>query len=109
ILNLPSPALTAPLPLGGSGTLPVTILAPEPRRLLVKVKGYGPHNAVKKMQMLVSRSSFDYKAAGAITLRSHDDNTTPMTYTVGNSSQFTYSGFDNSGGGGHTRVHRDAR
>jgi hypothetical protein len=92
------PALTAPLPLGSSGAFPVTILAPEPKRLLIKVKGYGPHNAVKKMQMLVSRSSFDYTAAGAITLRSHDDGTTQMTYTVGNSSQFTYSGFDNSGG-----------
>ena len=79
-------------------TLPVTITAPEPLRLLVKVKGYGPRNAVKRMQMLVSRSAFDYKASGAITLRSADDNTTAMTFNAGSSSQYQYNGNDNSGG-----------
>ena len=81
-------------------TLPVTVTAPEPQRLLVKVRGYGPRNAVKRMQMLVSRFAFDYKASGAITLRSADDNTTAMTFNAGSSAQYEYNGNDNSGGDG---------
>lgn len=92
------PALTASVPASGSTTLPVTVTAPEPLRLLVKVRGYGPRNAVKRMQMLVSRSAFDYKASGAITLRSADDNTTAMTFNAGSSAQYEYNGNDNSGG-----------
>jgi len=63
------------------------------------VKGYGPRNAVKRMQMLVSRASFDYNAAGAIVLRSAADNTSVVNpFNVGNSAQYVYNGNDNAGG-----------
>lgn len=85
----------------GSGspvTIPVTLSPPEPERLRVKVTGYGPRNAVKKMQMLLRRSSFDYNASGTITLRSHDDNTTQMHLDVGSSAVFGYDGNDHAHG-----------
>ena len=92
-------SLAVPLTLGSTTTVGVTLSTPEPQRLLVKVKGYGPRNAVKKMQMLVSRSAFDYNATGAITLRSADDNTSVINpFSVGNSAQYQYNGNDNANG-----------
>ncbi|HYH86761.1 MAG TPA: hypothetical protein VEX60_15015, partial [Pyrinomonadaceae bacterium] len=92
-------ALTAALPADSTTTVGVTLSPPEPQRLVVKVKGYGPRNAVKKMQMLVSRSAFDYNATGGITLRSADDNTSVISpFSVGNSAQYQYNGNDNSAG-----------
>jgi hypothetical protein len=95
-LNTPPTVLLNSL----NSTISINITPPEPRRLVVKVRGYGPRNAVKRMQMLVSRSAFDFKASGAITLRSADDNTTAMTFNAGNSSQYNYNGYDNSNGPG---------
>jgi hypothetical protein len=82
-------------------SIPATVDPPEPQRLRVRVKGYGPRNAVKMMQMLVARSNFDYNATGAITLRSADDNTitaTQMHLDIGNSAVFGYSGNDHANG-----------
>ncbi len=75
----------------------VAVTAPEPSRLIVKVTGFGPRGAKKQMQMIVSRFAFDVTAASMITLRSADDSTV-LTFNAGNSSQYTYSGFDNAGG-----------
>lgn len=120
ILNFPANSTSAGFELGGvlytvsttlntpptlllnslNSTVSINIRPPEPRRLVVKVRGFGPRNAVKRMQMLVSRSAFDFKASGAITLRSADDNTTAMTFNAGNSAQYNYNGYDNSNGPG---------
>lgn len=87
------------IPSGSATTLNVTLASPEPQRLLVRVKGYGPRNAVKRMQMLVSRAAFDYNAAGAIVLRSATDNISVINpFGVGNSAQYQYNGNDNAGG-----------
>jgi hypothetical protein len=78
---------------------PVTVTAPQPYRVLVKVIGYGPHASEKHLQMMVHRFAFDFKANAAITLRSADDGTSTMSaFAVGNSSQYKYSGNDNAGG-----------
>ncbi|MCA1591321.1 MAG: hypothetical protein LC754_01425 [Acidobacteria bacterium] len=81
-----------------STTLSATVTAPEPRRILVKVRGYGPRGAIKRMQMLLGRYAFNYSPAAAITIRSHDDNTTAMTFNAGNSVQYDYNGNDKAGG-----------
>jgi hypothetical protein len=84
---------------GTATTLNATVTPPEPSRLLVKVKGYGPRGATKKMQVLLGRSLFDYRATSAITIRSHDDNSTAMEmFHPGSSSQYVYDGNDNAGG-----------
>jgi hypothetical protein len=79
-------------------TLSATIAPPEPQRLRVNVIGYGPRNTVKRMQLLIGSSSFSYKATGTITMRSHDDDTTAMTMSVGNSAVYSYNGNDNANG-----------
>jgi Tfp pilus assembly protein PilX len=93
-----SGAPNASIPNATAVTLSATITPPDPQRLRVKVVGYGPRNAVKKIQMLVGRSSFDFNAPSTISLRSHDDNATPMTVSVGNSSVYNYNGNDNANG-----------
>ena len=82
----------------GTTSIPVTVTAPEPIRLIARVNGFGPRAAKKQMQMLLSRFSFDFNAPSGITLRSADDGTV-LTFNAGSSSQFLYSGFDNAGGG----------
>ena len=79
-------------------TLSATITPPDPQRLRVKITGYGPRNAVKKMQLLIGSSAFDYNATSTIALRSHDDNTTVLTGNIGSSAVYSYNGNDNSNG-----------
>jgi hypothetical protein len=85
------------VPSGGSRSVTTTISLPEPSRVKVTVTGYGPRGAKKQKHMLVSRFAFDYTTASTITLRSADDNTV-LTFNAGNSSQYTYSGYDHAGG-----------
>ncbi len=81
--------------------VPVTITPPEPRRVRITVNGYGPHGAKKQMHMMVSRFSFDFVPNAAITIRSAEP--TPggvqmTSFSVGSSSPYGFSGFDNAGG-----------
>jgi hypothetical protein len=82
----------------GATSIPVTVTAPEPIRLIARVNGFGPRAAKKQMQMLLSRFAFDFTAPSGITIRSADDGTV-LTFNAGSSAQFLYSGFDNAGGG----------
>lgn len=71
----------------------------EPTRLLLRVTGYGPKGAVKKLELLVKRTTFDYVPASMLLMRGADD-CTPMTFTsemdfsIGNSNAKEYSGHD---------------
>ena len=86
-------------PVNSNGTAPIaiTVTGPQPNRLVAKITGFGPRAAQKQMQMLLSRFAFDFSPVSAITLRSADDGTT-SSFAAGNSSQYTYTGFDNAGG-----------
>jgi len=77
--------------------IPVTVTAPEPNRVVVRVTGYGPRGATKKMQMLVSRFAFDFKPSSTITIRGADSGIA-ADIQIGSSSQYTYTGNDQSGG-----------
>jgi len=91
-----------PLPYNTSTSItPVTITAPQPSRLIVRVVGFGPRAAEKHLQMMVSRYAFDFKANAAVTIRGADP--TPSgsqmtSFSVGSSHPYGYSGYDNSGG-----------
>lgn len=65
----------------------------EPSRLLLRVTGYGPKGAVKKLELVVKRTNFDYSPVATIMMRSSDDGT-PMTFTTGDSAAREYSGHD---------------
>ncbi|HYR78240.1 MAG TPA: hypothetical protein VEM96_20690 [Pyrinomonadaceae bacterium] len=70
----------------------------EPSRLLLRVTGYGPKNAVKRLELIVRSSNFDYNPPCVICLRSADDGT-PINFTTGNSAAKEYSGVDRAGHG----------
>jgi hypothetical protein len=76
--------------------LSTTISAPEPKRLRVKVTGYGPRNAVKKMQVLVSRTMFDFNPRSTLLMRSAADCSDMTNFDIGQSNAKNYSGNDAS-------------
>ena len=69
-----------------------------PTRLLVRSTGFGPRGSVKRMEMVVQRVLFDIQAKAALAIRSADDGTSPMTFTIGDSAAKDYSGHDFTGG-----------
>lgn len=81
---------------GTAVTLSTTITPPEPKRLRVKVTGYGPRNAVKKMQILVSRTMFDFNPRSTLLMRGASDCSNMPTFSLGESNAKTYSGNDAS-------------
>ena len=68
----------------------------EPSRLRLRVTGYGPKGAVKKLELVVKRTNFDYDPVATIMMRSSEDGT-PMTFTTGESAAREYSGHDHDG------------
>lgn len=65
----------------------------EPTRLRLRVTGYGPKGALKKLELVVKRTNFDYDPVATIMMRSSDDGT-PVTFTTGDSAAKDYSGHD---------------
>lgn len=88
----------AALNTNGSTPLGVFVTAPQPKRLVAKITGFGPRAAQKQLQLLLARYAFDFSPVSAITLRSADDGSAGGVQ-VGSSSVYTYSGFDNASGG----------
>jgi hypothetical protein len=70
----------------------------EPARLLIRVRGFGPKGAEKRLELIVKRSNFDYTPLCVICTRSSDDGT-PVNFTTGESAAKQYSGDDRAGGG----------
>jgi len=91
-------SVTIPVADGTSKTMSTIVTTPEPRRLIVKVQGYGPHGAVKNMQTMVSNFAANYDPPATFVIRGHDDSATPATISIGSSAHYVYSGNDNSGG-----------
>lgn len=69
----------------------------RPRRLLVQSFGFGPRGSTKQMEMLVERVQFDIQAKAALAIRSADNGTSTMTFTIGESAAKDYSGHDFTG------------
>jgi hypothetical protein len=90
-------SLTIPVD-GTVKTIPTIVTTPEPRRLIIKVQGYGPHGAVKNMQTMVSNFAANYDPPATFVIRGHDDSTTAATITIGSSANYVYSGVDNAQG-----------
>lgn len=70
----------------------------DPSRLRLRVTGYGPKGALKKLELVVERSNLDYDPVATIMMRSSEDGT-PVTFTTGQSAAKEYSGHDNGGSG----------
>jgi hypothetical protein len=88
--------LNHPTTAGGVTAISSTITAPEPKRILVRSTGYGPKGAVKKLEMVLNQSVFDFEAPAVLTVRGADDGA-PMTFDTGSSGAKNYSGLDHNG------------
>lgn len=82
---------------GTSSTMTTIVTTPEPRRLIVKVQGYGPRGAIKNMQTMISSFGINYDPPATFVIRGHDDSTTPSNIAIGSSAKYVYSGLDNAG------------
>ena len=70
----------------------------KPDRLRVKVTGFGPRFAQKKMEVVISRFTLDYPVEAVVTLPNTSGN--PITFNLGGSNVTSTSGADAAGGGG---------
>jgi len=68
----------------------------EPTRLLIRVRGFGPKGAEKRMEAIIRRTTFDYTAPAMLMMRGADD-CAAMTFSIGESNAKDYSGHDNNG------------
>ncbi len=71
-----------------------------PRRIAVQATGYGPRGAVKRMEMIIQKVTFDFNPNATITMRGSDSGS-PMNFTIGDSAVKFYTGADNAGSGTH--------
>jgi hypothetical protein len=69
----------------------------EPLRLLLRVTGYGPKGALKRLELIVNRANFDFSPLATILMRGAD-NCSAMTFNTGDSAAKDYSGHDNAAG-----------
>jgi hypothetical protein len=65
-----------------------------PTRLLITSTGYGPKGSIKKMQMLVNRSYFDFTARSTLLMRGAEDCSDMSGFSIGNSNAKDYNGND---------------
>jgi hypothetical protein len=98
LLQITSP-LALNVSLGGNANtiIPVTISAPEPRRIVISSVGYGPKGAMKHLEMLLDNFNFAIRPPSPICIRGADDPSQPMTFQLGNSNAKKYIGVDISG------------
>jgi hypothetical protein len=68
----------------------------EPSRLLIRVSGYGPKGAEKRLELIVSRSNFDYAPPAMLMMRGAED-CSALHFTIGDSHPKDYSGHDRAG------------
>lgn len=73
-----------------------TRLGLQPARLRIRVNGYGPKGARKRLDAIYRRTKFEFNAPSTITLISARDCST-MTADIGSSEPKKYSGEDKSG------------
>jgi hypothetical protein len=70
-----------------------TIIAPEPRRVVVRSVGFGPNFARKQLEMSVGRADLGFEVPATLTVRGADD-CSPINFSTGNSNAKTYTGND---------------
>ena len=69
----------------------------KPRQLVIQVKGVGPNDSQKKMEMVVDRYTLEYDVKAVVTLP--NDSGTPIAFDLGDSNVTTTSGTDLNGSG----------
>lgn len=70
----------------------------EPTRILIRVRGYGPKGAEKRLEAIIKRTTFDYAPPAMLMMRGADD-CAAMNFDIGQSNAKDYSGHDRNGSG----------
>lgn len=68
----------------------------RPSRIQVQSTGYGPKGAIKRMEMIVQKTSFEFDPNAMLLVRGADDGTA-MAFDIGDSNSKFYTGHDNAG------------
>lgn len=76
----------------------IPVASGEPNRLLIRVRGYGPKGAEKRLEVIIRRTTFDYAPPAMLMMRGADD-CAAMTFEIGQSNAKDYSGHDRNGAG----------
>ena len=69
----------------------------RPKRIQVQSIGYGPKGSVKRMEMIVQKTTFDFEPDAMLLIRGADNNSA-ATFEIGTSAAKFYSGHDNADG-----------
>ncbi len=72
----------------------------EPSRVIVTSTGYGPRGSIKRLSLLVSRSTFDFEANSTLLMRGADDCSDMPSFEIGQSNAKEYNGNDAAGAAG---------
>lgn len=82
-----------------TATLQITanVVAPEPKRILARSIGLGPRQSRKQLEMLLTRSNFEFEAPSTLTVQGPGD-CSGMTLDTGNSNAKDYTGHDRDSG-----------
>ena len=67
----------------------------RPKRIQVQSTGYGPKGSVKRMEMIVQKTSFEFDPDAMLLIRGADNNSA-ATFDIGTSAAKFYSGHDNA-------------
>ncbi len=71
----------------------------RPNRIQVQSTGYGPKGSVKRMEMIVQKTQFEFDPSAMLMMRGADDGSASvMEFDIGSSNAKYYSGVDNAGG-----------
>jgi hypothetical protein len=89
-------SLTVTDPDDPSGTIRATNANYRPDRLVIQSTGFGPRGTIKRMEMVISKSIFNFSPAAMLMMRGASDGS-KMTFTIGDSNAKYYSGHDNAG------------
>jgi hypothetical protein len=79
-----------------STTIPAKVTSPDPKRLLIRSYGFGPHGSEKRLQILLSRENLEFESPAGTTIQGADD-CTALDLDTGSSGKKVYSGVDRSG------------
>lgn len=72
----------------------------RPNRIQVQSTGYGPKGSVKRMEMIVQKTQFDFEPSAMLMMRGADDGSASvMSFDIGDSNAKYYSGVDNASSG----------
>lgn len=78
-----------------NGTIRAGDATYKPSRIVVQSTGYGPRGAVKRMEMVVQRTEFNFSPNAMLLMRGAESGDV-MTFDIGNSNAKFYSGHDNA-------------